>query len=39
MHIDKNFRVIEDAQKTKDIEMKKARDEEKKEVEALLNLP
>jgi len=39
VHKDKNFRVIEDAQKIKEIEMRKARDEEKKEVEALLNLP
>ena len=39
VHTDKNFRIIEDAQKIKDIEMRKARDEEKKEVEALLNLP
>ena len=39
VHNNKNFRVIEDAQKIKDIEIKKAREEEKKEVEALLNLP
>ena len=39
VHKNKNFRVIEDAQKIKDIEIKKAREEEKKEVEALLNLP
>ena len=39
VHTDKNFRIIEDAQKNKEIEMRKARDEEKKEVEALLNLP
>ena len=39
VHKYKNFRVIEDAQKIKEIEIKKAREEEKKEVQALLNLP
>jgi hypothetical protein len=32
VHKNKNFRVIEDAQKIKEIEIKKAREEEKKEV-------
>ena len=39
VHPDKNSKVIEEARAIKNIEMQRAREEEKREVEALLNLP